>query len=258
MEADRHCVEHRPAVPVAVGSADLPPPPPAAAAVFGGRLALAVRYAQLLVTDGIEHGLVGPREADRIWDRHLLNCAVVAELIPESARVVDVGSGAGLPGLVLACARADLRLQLVEPLERRVRFLDHAVGLLGLASQVEVIRGRADDRLVLKRSAGAEFVTSRAVAPLDRLARWCRPLLAPGGRLLAMKGERAAVEIEAHRSELARIGLPVQELALCGRGALDDPARVVVLERAAVGPRSRQSSATRTARTRETRRRNEQ
>lgn len=257
-------MEHRPVLPATAAlsataaSAETLPPPPVATALFGARLVLASRYAQLLVTDGITRGLVGPREAGRIWDRHLLNCAVVAELIPENARVVDVGSGAGLPGLVLACARADLRLQLVEPLERRVHFLADAVALLGLESQVEVIRGRADDRVVLERSAGAEFVTSRAVAPLDRLARWCRPLLAAGGRLLAMKGERATEEIATHRSELARIGLPVRELALCGCDVLDSPARVVVLERTSAGSRTRQPLAGGAARTRETRRRNEQ
>jgi 16S rRNA (guanine527-N7)-methyltransferase len=217
----------------------LPPPPPAALAVFGDRRPLAISYGQLLTTDGIGHGLLGPREAERVWDRHLINCAVLSELLPADARVVDVGSGAGLPGLALACARADLRLQLVEPLERRFRFLLAAVAHLGLEAQVTVIRGRAEDPTVAEQAGNAMFVTSRAVAPLDRLAGWCRPLLAPGGRLLAMKGARAAVEIATHRGTLARIGMPVLELVHCGERVLDEPVRVVVLERSGSSAQTR-------------------
>ena len=118
-------------------------PPPAARAIFGERLPLAIEYAALLATDGVVRGLIGPHEADRLWDRHLLNCAVLTDLLPEGARVVDVGSGAGLPGIVLACRRPDLRIDLVESLARRVAFLEHAVGALDLTSRVRVVHGRA-------------------------------------------------------------------------------------------------------------------
>ena len=204
---------------------------PSAAMLFGDRLPLAVRYAEILGSDGIERGLIGPREADRLWDRHLLHGAVVTELLPVGARVVDVGSGAGLPGLVLAIRRPDLRVELVEPLERRVRFLDEAVGRLGLESQVSVVRGRANDPAVVDAVGSAPYVVARAVAPLDRLVGWVLPLLAPDGSLLAMKGERAAEEIELHAAGIRVLGGGVPELVLCGADLLDEPVRVVVVRR---------------------------
>src|SRR3954469_18453735 len=173
-------------------------PGPSASAVFGDRLPLAVRYAELLVTDGVVRGLIGPREAPRIWERHLLNCGVLSEIIPVGASVVDVGSGAGLPGIVLAVARPDLTITLVEPLARRTAFLSEAVTALGLDATVTVVRGRAED-LAGGPPVAADVVTARAVPPLDRLAGWCLPLAAVGGRLLALKGASAADEVAEHR-----------------------------------------------------------
>src|SRR5687768_5835947 len=167
-------------------SRETPSAPPVARRVFRSeRLPLAQRYADLLATDGVVRGLIGPREAPRLWERHLLNCAVLEELIPEGASVCDIGSGAGLPGLVLAIARPDLRITLVEPLLRRTRFLDEAVEELGLQGQVEVVRGRAEE---LAGTRTFDVVTARAVAPLERLARWCLPLVGPGGELVAIEG----------------------------------------------------------------------
>lgn len=141
--------------------------PAAAADLLGGQLSLAQEYARLLTTDGVQRGLVGPGEAPRIWDRHLLNCAVVAELVPVGASVTDVGSGAGLPGIVLALARPDLQVRLVEPMARRTTFLNEVVAALGLAGQVSVERARAEE--CAGRIPLAAVVTARALAPLDRL-----------------------------------------------------------------------------------------
>jgi 16S rRNA (guanine527-N7)-methyltransferase len=209
----------------------VPAPPAAAIGVFGARLELAERYVRLLATDGIEHGLIGPRERDRLWIRHLLNCAVVAELIPSGARVVDVGSGAGLPGLALACVRPDLSVQLVEPLERRVRFLTNAVEILGLDEQVEVLHGRADDPAVLKVAGMADWVAARAVAPMDRLVRWCLPLLVSGGALLALKGARAPEELAEHAEQVQKLGARTPQIVHCGSAVLDEPTRVIVVRR---------------------------
>jgi 16S rRNA (guanine527-N7)-methyltransferase len=153
---------------------------------------VAEAYAALLADDGVVRGLIGPREAPRLWERHLLNCAVLAELIDEGADVADIGSGAGLPGLVLAVVRPDLRLTLVEPLLRRATFLQDAVDRLGL-DNVEVVRARAEE---LHGKREFSVVTSRAVAPLDRLLDWSMPLVRQGGCLLAMNGSSAAEEIE--------------------------------------------------------------
>jgi 16S rRNA (guanine527-N7)-methyltransferase len=192
---------------------------------------LAIRYASLLSTAGVERGLLGPREASRVWDRHLLNCAVVGELLPPAARVVDVGSGAGLPGLALACARPDLRVTLVEPLVRRVTFLEQAVTTLGLAPRVTVIRGRAEEPAVAGRVAPADWITARAVAPLNRLAAWCLPLLDQGGFLLALKGRQAAAELAEHRAAIGRLGGTDGQVASCGVGLLASPTTVVVIRR---------------------------
>jgi 16S rRNA (guanine527-N7)-methyltransferase len=221
-------------------------PPPdleaAAAEIFGGRLSDAQRYAELLLTDGVVRGLIGPREAPRLWDRHLLNCAVLAELIPHNARVVDVGSGAGLPGIVLALARPDLSVDLVEPLARRTAFLSEAVTALGL-ERVTVIRARAEDYGSGRghpRPEPANVATARALAPLDRLIAWCLPLVAVGGRVLALKGESAADEVRTHRDVVSRLGGSAPVIRRCGVGVIDPPATVVeVTRKAAVAARRR-------------------
>lgn len=204
----------------------------AASALFGDRLPLAIRYANLLSTVGIEHGLIGPRESDRIWERHLLNCAAVTDLLPTSARVVDVGSGAGLPGLVLSLRRPDLQLDLVEPLQRRISFLTIAVEQLGLSGAVRVHRGRAEEPAIRAAVGETEWVTARAVAPLARLVGWCLPLLTPGGRLLALKGRSAAVELERDAPAVRRAGGMAGQVRQCEIPGMDEPSRVVVIQRA--------------------------
>jgi 16S rRNA (guanine527-N7)-methyltransferase len=214
----------------------------AARKVFGDRLPMAEEYAELLVTDGVVRGLIGPREAPRIWERHLINCGVISEIIPLGALVFDVGSGAGLPGIVLAVARPDLTITLVEPLARRTAFLSEAVTMLGLDTTVTVVRSRAED-VAGGPPAAADVVTARAVAPLDRLAGWCLPLAAIGGRLLALKGSAAAEEVAEHRDAIARLGGSDPAIALCGAGVIDPPTTVVeiVRERNVVTPRPRPS-----------------
>ncbi len=174
--------------------------------MFGERLALAEKYAALLGDDAAVRGLIGPHEAGRLWERHLLNSAVLCDLVPVGARVVDVGSGAGLPGLPMAVRRRDLSVDLVEPMLRRVEFLLEAIADLGLSEQVRVIRGRADDPNVVDAAGNSDWLVARAVAPLDRLVRWCLPLLAPGGRLLAMKGASAPDEVARCRSAMRAAG----------------------------------------------------
>ena len=200
--------------------------------VFGDRLGMAERYAQLLAGDGVAHGLIGPREADRVWERHLVNCALVTELVPLGARVVDVGSGAGLPGLAMACRRADLTVVLVEPMQRRVDFLRGAIESLGLSGQATVLRGRAESPAVRAELGRGDWVTARAVAPLERLAHWCLPLLRPGGQLLALKGARARIEVAEQGPAIRRAGGVVREIAECGVGLVAEPTVVVVVERA--------------------------
>lgn len=205
---------------------------------FGDRLPVAERFAGLLRTDGISRGLIGPREAGRLWERHLLNCAAVAPALPTACTVADIGSGAGLPGLVLAIVRPELEVTLVEPLLRRATFLEEAVAALELP-RVEVVRARAEE---LHGSWTVDVVTARAVAPLDRLGRWCLPLVRPGGVLLALKGERAAEELDQARPELSRWGATEATVELWGEGVLDPPTRVIRLVRAA--GRARHAEAT--------------
>jgi 16S rRNA (guanine527-N7)-methyltransferase len=210
------------------------------------RLPLAQRYADLLGTDGVLRGLIGPREGPRLWDRHLLNCAVLSDLVPQGATVADVGSGAGLPGLVLAIARPDLEITLVEPLLRRTTFLDEVVAGLGL--DVEVMRARAE-----RVPAGRTFdvVTSRAVAPLDRLLRWSMPLVAPTGALVAMKGSSVRDEIRAAAGTLADLGCAEPEVHTLGEGRIPSPTtavRVSWAEPAAVGWQPRAAQVSRSVR----------
>jgi len=196
-------------------SRETPSTPEVARRAFSSaRLSVAEAYAALLATDGVVRGLIGPREAPRLWDRHLVNCALLGELLPEEATVCDIGSGAGLPGLVLAIARPDLRMTLVEPLLRRTTFVDEVVEGLAL-DNVEVVRGRAE---ALHGERTFDVVTSRAVAPLDRLLTWSMPLVAPTGALVAMKGTSVADEVESARPELARWGCAEPEILLLGEG----------------------------------------
>lgn len=205
--------------------------PAAAAAVFGDRLDAARRFVLALAGTAVERGLIGPREVPRLWTRHVLNCAVVAELIPQGHRVADVGSGAGLPGVALAIARPDLDVTLIEPLQRRVAWLDETVVDLGLTS-VRVHRGRAEEMAGL----GVDTATARAVAGLDTLARWCVPLVRPRGQVLAIKGRSAEGELARTREVLDGLGVEDARIATCGEDVLEEPTRVVVLSIAERSP----------------------
>ncbi|MEP6852944.1 MAG: 16S rRNA (guanine(527)-N(7))-methyltransferase RsmG [bacterium] len=209
-----------------------PDPPAVAARVFGSRLDLARRYADLLAGAAVVRGLIGPRETPRLWDRHLLNCAVMGELLPPDTTLVDVGSGAGLPGLVLAVARPDLSVVLLDSLRRRTDFLREATALLDLAGRVRVVTGRAEDPAVVAELAPTSWVVARAVAPLDRLSSWCMPLLRPGGHLLALKGAQAAHEVVTHRAALRRAGAAHVRVVTCGADIVDEPATVVAVTKA--------------------------
>ncbi|KKC00845.1 16S rRNA (guanine(527)-N(7))-methyltransferase RsmG [Mycobacterium nebraskense] len=216
-------------------AADKPAPlelgaaPDAASAIFGPRFELARRYAELLAGPGVERGLLGPREVDRIWDRHLLNSAAVAELLDPGERVIDIGSGAGLPGIPLALARPDVEMVLLEPLLRRSEFLSEVVDQLGLA--VEVVRGRAEELWVRHQFGERDAAVSRAVASLDKLAKWSMPLLRPGGRMLAIKGERGEDEVEQYRRVMAASGAVDARVVTCGATYLRPPATVVIARR---------------------------
>ncbi|EHR63986.1 16S rRNA (guanine(527)-N(7))-methyltransferase RsmG [Saccharomonospora cyanea] len=201
--------------------------------VFGERLALAAEFVDLLASHGVERGLIGPREVDRLWERHVLNSAVLGERIPEGGRVVDVGSGAGFPGIPLAIARPDLDIVLLEPMARRVDWLTEVAEALSLSVSIE--RGRAEEKVVRRRIDVADVVTARAVAPLARLAEWCMPLVRPGGSLLALKGQTAAEEIERDRSAVRRAGGGEPRIVRCGAGVLGTPTTVVAIERVESG-----------------------
>ena len=206
--------------------------PAAALRVFGERIELARQYAKSLATDGVVRGLIGPREPSRLWTRHILNSAVIAELIDDGVSVVDIGSGAGLPGIPLAIARPDLRVTLVEPLERRTRFLLEIVGSLGLG-RCRVVRGRAEE--VFSECGNADVVTSRAVAPLHRLVTWSAPLARDGGLVLAMKGESAREELARDEDAVAAAGLVNAEVLEIGGGDLGEPTYVIRARRAVSG-----------------------
>ena len=196
--------------------------PASAASIFGPALPTAVSYAGMLATRGVEQGLLGPREVPRLWDRHLLNCAVVAELIDRRrGTLLDLGSGAGLPGLVLAMVLPETAVTLLEPMERRCRFLTGCVTELRLAN-VSVLRGRAED-ITLR----TDVVTARAVAPLPRLAELAMGVVRPGGMVLAIKGRTAAEELKAAGPVLRRIGARDAQVVRAGQGKVV-PATTVV------------------------------
>lgn len=220
---------HETGEPASLGRGELNRAPDAAAAIFGERIDIAQRYAEWLAGAGVERGLLGPREVDRIWERHLLNSVAAQELLEDGERIIDVGSGAGLPGIPLAIARPDLEVVLLEPLLRRSEFLDEVIDELGLA--VEVVRGRAEEPWVRNRFGERDAAVSRAVAALDKLTKWCLPLLRPGGRMLAIKGERGAEELELHRRGMAVLGAVDARVVTCGANYLRPPATVVLARR---------------------------
>jgi len=205
--------------------------PGVAATLFGSRLDRAQRYAEILAGAGVERGLLGPREVDRLWDRHILNSAAIAELLETGERVADIGSGAGLPGIPLALARPDLRVTLIEPLLRRSEFLREVVDDLGL--DMTIVRGRAEDLSVRQQVGEMDAVVSRAVTSLDKLTEWSMPLLRLDGRMAAIKGERAEQEIREHRRVMASLGAVDVRVMRCGADYLDPPATAVVARRAA-------------------------
>jgi 16S rRNA (guanine527-N7)-methyltransferase len=196
-------------------------------AVAGPRADLLGAYADLLATDGVTRGLLGPREAPRLWDRHLLNCAVVAECATTGSHVADIGSGAGLPGIVWAICRPDVHVTLVEPLLRRVTFLHDVIERLQLTN-AEPVRARAED---LPGRRSFDVVTSRAVAPLGRLAGWCLPLVRGGGLMVAIKGASAGAELQAARADVRRLGGLNPTLVEHGRGLVEPTAWAIHIER---------------------------
>jgi 16S rRNA (guanine527-N7)-methyltransferase len=205
--------------------------PGAAEAIFGSRMDRAQRYAEILAGAGVERGLLGPREVDRLWDRHILNSVAIGELLDPEERIADIGSGAGLPGIPLALARPDLRLTLIEPLLRRSDFLLEVVDDLDL--EITIVRGRAEEQSVRQQVAEMDTVVSRAVASLDKLTMWSLPLLRPDGRMVAIKGEHAEDEIREHRRVMAALGAVDVKVVRCGADYLDLPATAVVARRGA-------------------------
>ena len=195
----------------------------AARKIFGDRLDLAGRYVEHLATSGMERGLLGPREVPRLWSRHVLNCAVVSDLIPENASVADVGSGAGLPGLCLAIARPDISMTLIEPLERRVNWLNEVVADLGLQN-VQVIRGRAEQVL---DAVNVDVATARAVSALSGLAGLTIPLLHGKGQVLAIKGRSAEEEVAKAAKAIRKLGGRDTEVLTVGGDVLEEPTTVV-------------------------------
>ncbi|KSU65081.1 16S rRNA (guanine(527)-N(7))-methyltransferase RsmG [Arthrobacter sp. NIO-1057] len=195
----------------------------AAEKIFGDRLDLAKRYVQHLASSGIERGLLGPREVPRLWSRHVLNCAVIESVMERDVEVADVGSGAGLPGLCLAIARPDLKLTLIEPLERRCIWLSEVIDDLGL-DNVTVMRGRAEQMV---DAVNARYVTARAVSALTNLAGLTIPLLHGQGELIAIKGRSAAEEIEKASKAIRKLGGKETEVLTLGEDLLAEPTTVV-------------------------------
>jgi 16S rRNA (guanine527-N7)-methyltransferase len=216
--------------------------PRAAEALFGTRLDRAQRYAEIMAGAGVERGLLGPREVDRLWDRHILNSAAVAEVLGADERIADIGSGAGLPGIPLALARPDLRVTLIEPLLRRSEFLREVIDDLELG--IALVRGRAEDRSVREQVGEMDAVVSRAVASLDKLTKWSMPLLRRDGRMVAIKGERAEEEIQEHRRVMTSLGAVDVKVMKCGADYLDPPATAVVARREATARVVNRSSRT--------------
>ena len=205
--------------------------------MFSRQLPLAEEFADLLAREATVRGLIGPREVPRLWERHILNCAVVTDLIPEGSTVCDIGSGAGLPGIALAIRRPDLRVTLVEPLLRRTTFLDLATSTMELTN-VSVHRGRAEE---LHGEAVFDVVTSRAVAPMDRLTRWSMPLVTDGGLFLAMKGVSAQQELESAAQIIGRLGGADPRVLSVGGDWVTPPVTVVSIRKSGTTGQTRQS-----------------
>ena len=204
--------------------------PPAAAELFGDNLDKAIAYHESLATDGSIRGFIGPREIPRLWDRHILNCGVIGEDMDQGILVADVGSGAGLPGIPLAIARPDLEIILIEPLLKRSVYLGEVIEQLGL-DNVSVIRGRAEEKAVRKQIGHVDVVTSRAVAPLGRLASWSLPLVKVGGRMIAMKGASVAEEIERDAKAIRNAGGGEVKVYTVGGELLDEPTTLISIRR---------------------------
>jgi 16S rRNA (guanine527-N7)-methyltransferase len=196
--------------------------PAAAVAIFGDQIDQARSFAQTLAGDSDELGLLGPRELDKLWSRHILNSAVVAELVSPGDKVADVGSGAGLPGIPMAIARPGAEFVLIEPMERRSSWMLEVVEHLGLKN-VRVLRSRAED----VTEQDFDVVTARAVAALDKLLKMCVPLLKPGGALIALKGSKAAEEIANSKKLEKKLGISSFEILVCGEKFLPEPTSVV-------------------------------
>ena len=182
------------------------------------------KFADILAQDGVRLGLIGPREVERIWDRHILNCAALTELIEDGQSIIDIGSGAGLPGIVLAILKPNSKVTLIEPMQRRTDFLTQVKTDLGLTN-VEILRGRAEGQKVT-----AQIVTSRAVAPLDKLLAWSWPLVEKGGKVLAIKGEKAQEELENAQKGISFLKDSPATIKTCGL-ALDLSVTVVQISK---------------------------
>ncbi|AGG68019.1 16S rRNA (guanine(527)-N(7))-methyltransferase RsmG [Corynebacterium callunae] len=204
--------------------------PPAAAELFGDNLDKAIAYHESLASDGSIRGFIGPREVPRLWDRHILNCGVIGEAMDQGITVADIGSGAGLPGIPLAIARPDLNITLIEPLLKRSVYLNEVKEALGL-DNVTVIRGRAEEKAVRKQVGLVDVVTSRAVAPLGKLAGWSLPLTKIGGRMIAMKGSSVAEEIERDAKEIAKAGGADVAVFEVGAALLSEPTTLISIRR---------------------------
>jgi len=207
---------------------DLGPIPTGLALAYPAAVEALMTYAHSLATDGVVRGLIGPREVPRLWERHIANCAVIEVEIPADATVIDIGSGAGLPGIVLALIRPDLHVALVDPLLRRTTYLTEIVGALGLEDRVRVLRGRAEEFHGKER---AKVVTSRAVTGMDQLIRWSWPLVEPGGAMIAMKGKSAAVEVASASRTLTKLRIDPTQVRVMDCTSSAGEAFAVVIDR---------------------------